>query len=124
MTVGTDTEYRWVCRQCNIDVVGWAHPCWPEAPHDECYWEMQAVPVPEAQCICPRFRDTGGFRIADLTCPIHGLNGTDPGDGYWPAGGDDTGAPAPPHRDPGVTSSDLVTFVNAVTRIVNEGERS
>lgn len=34
-------------------------------------------------CICPRFTDTGGFRIADLTCPIHGVGGTDPGDGYW-----------------------------------------
>jgi hypothetical protein len=35
-------------------------------------------------CICPYFRDTGGFRIADLTCPVHGVEGTDPGDGYWP----------------------------------------
>jgi hypothetical protein len=43
-------------------------------------------PEPEpgtAKCICVRFRDTGGFRIADLTCPVHGVNGTDPGDGYW-----------------------------------------
>jgi len=38
---------------------------------------------PPSDCICPRFRDTGGFRIADLTCPVHGVNGTDPGDGYW-----------------------------------------
>lgn len=38
---------------------------------------------PIVSCICPRFRDTGGFRIADLTCPIHGVNGSDPGDGYW-----------------------------------------
>lgn len=38
----------------------------------------------DEECICPRFRDTGGFRIADLTCPTHGLSGTDPGDGYWP----------------------------------------
>lgn len=34
-------------------------------------------------CICVEFRDTGGFRIADLTCPVHGVSGTDPGDGYW-----------------------------------------
>ncbi len=42
--------------------------------------------IPESQdapkCICTRFSDTGGFRIADLACPIHGVNGTDPGDGY------------------------------------------
>jgi hypothetical protein len=35
-------------------------------------------------CICTVFRDTGGFRIADLACPVHGIKGTDPGDGYWP----------------------------------------
>jgi hypothetical protein len=35
------------------------------------------------RCICPRFSDTGGFRIADLCCPVHGVDGTDPGDGYW-----------------------------------------
>jgi hypothetical protein len=34
-------------------------------------------------CTCPRFNDTGGFRIADLACPVHGVDGTDPGDGYW-----------------------------------------
>lgn len=34
-------------------------------------------------CICPRFCDAGGFRIADLCCQVHGTNGTDPGDGYW-----------------------------------------
>ena len=34
-------------------------------------------------CICTEFKDTGGFRIADLTCPVHGVNGTNPGDGYW-----------------------------------------
>lgn len=34
-------------------------------------------------CICPRFRDTGGYRIADLTCPVHGVDGPEPGDGYW-----------------------------------------
>ena len=38
---------------------------------------------PKALCICPHFRDTGGFRIADLTCPVHGVNGTEPGDGPW-----------------------------------------
>lgn len=35
------------------------------------------------RCICPRFTDTGGFRIADLACPVHGVDGTEPGDGYW-----------------------------------------
>jgi hypothetical protein len=29
------------------------------------------------------FDDTGGFRIADMTCPVHGPNGINPGDGYW-----------------------------------------
>lgn len=31
-------------------------------------------------CICPRFRDIAPSLIADLTCPVHGINGTDPGD--------------------------------------------
>lgn len=35
-------------------------------------------------CICPRFSDAGGFRIADLCCPVHGVSGTDPGDGPRP----------------------------------------
>lgn len=35
------------------------------------------------RCICPRFRDAGGFRIADFACPIHGPRGTEPGDGWW-----------------------------------------
>lgn len=40
------------------------------------------TPPPAAQpCTCPRFRDTGGLRIADLGCPIHGVDGSDPGDG-------------------------------------------
>lgn len=34
-------------------------------------------------CICPQFTDIGEARIADLTCPVHGVNGTDPGDGFW-----------------------------------------
>jgi hypothetical protein len=29
------------------------------------------------------FKDTRGYRIADLTCPVHGAHGTNPGDGYW-----------------------------------------
>lgn len=41
--------------------------------------------VEEPTCNCPRFTDTGGYRIADLTCPIHGISGTDPGDGMWDA---------------------------------------
>jgi hypothetical protein len=40
-------------------------------------------PAEPPRCICPRFRDTGGVRIADLCCPVHGVDGTDPGDGYW-----------------------------------------
>jgi hypothetical protein len=48
--------------------------------------EGGAEPGPQAaECICVRFRDTGGFRIADLACPVHGVNGTEPGDGYWEA---------------------------------------
>lgn len=43
----------------------------------------------ELACICPRFSDTGGFRIADLGCPVHGVDGTDPGDGYWDEGDDE-----------------------------------
>lgn len=35
------------------------------------------------ECICIVFKDTCGFRIADLCCKIHGINGTSPGDGYW-----------------------------------------
>ena len=34
-------------------------------------------------CICPCFHDTGGFRIADLTCPLHGIGGSEEGDGAW-----------------------------------------
>lgn len=45
--------------------------------------EGSAVSSTEPTCICKRFRDTGGYRIADLTCPIHGVEGTDPGDGPW-----------------------------------------
>lgn len=46
-------------------------------------------------CICTMFKDTSGFRIADLCCPVHGVSGTDPGDGYWERaernGGDESG---------------------------------
>jgi hypothetical protein len=31
-------------------------------------------------CTCPRFKDVAPSLIADLACPIHGINGTDPGD--------------------------------------------
>lgn len=34
-------------------------------------------------CICPMFDDIGEYRIADLTCPVHGDEGSDPGDGFW-----------------------------------------
>jgi hypothetical protein len=33
-------------------------------------------------CICPRFRDIAPTLIADLTCPVHGIDGTDPGDKF------------------------------------------
>jgi hypothetical protein len=36
-------------------------------------------------CVCRRFADTGGYRVGDLTCPVHGLNGTGPLDGPWEA---------------------------------------
>lgn len=39
--------------------------------------------VREEGCICPQFSDIGERRIADLTCPVHGSEGTDPGDGFW-----------------------------------------
>lgn len=41
------------------------------------------APVAEPACICVRFRDTGGFRVGDLTCPVHGVEGTEPLDGPW-----------------------------------------
>ena len=44
-------------------------------------------PAEPPRCICPRFNDTGGFRIADLCCPVHGVGGAEPGDGYWEDGG-------------------------------------
>ena len=50
-------------------------------------------------CICIQFRDTGGFRIADLTCPVHGVGGTEPGDGYWETAAE----PSPP--PPGDTAA-------------------
>jgi len=94
MTVQTVTQYVWQCVRSE-----WAyHPKWPMTSH--CYPE---APHP----------DDHGCRWVLEAIPA-------------PAGGreTDTGAPVPPCRAPGVTSSDLVTFVNAVTRIVNEGERS
>ncbi len=41
------------------------------------------MPTVADDCICVRLKDTGGYRIADLGCPVHGVEGTDPGDGYW-----------------------------------------
>ena len=58
---------RWVCGHTEYEEDG---PC------DE------PARVPPS-CICSRFSDTGGFRIADLTCPVHGVGGSHPGDGYW-----------------------------------------
>lgn len=40
-------------------------------------------PKPEPQCICPHFSDTGGMRIGDLCCPVHGVGGHEPLDGPW-----------------------------------------
>jgi hypothetical protein len=54
--------------------------------------------VSDTDCICTRFADTGGFRIADLACPVHGVDGTDPGDGMW-VEGDGTGEALPPFAD-------------------------
>jgi hypothetical protein len=34
-------------------------------------------------CNCPLFKDVFPFRMADLTCPVHGVEGMDPGDGEW-----------------------------------------
>jgi hypothetical protein len=56
-------------------------------------WLVRVVPArpsgvgevatpPTTKCICPKFVDTGGFGIADLCCPIHGVDGSDPGDGF------------------------------------------
>jgi hypothetical protein len=44
--------------------------------------ENQRFIRPEG-CICPMFTDIGEARIADLTCPVHGVDGTEPGDGFW-----------------------------------------
>lgn len=40
---------------------------------------IQMWPVKKV-CVCIEFSDTAGYRIADLTCPVHGVEGTDPGD--------------------------------------------
>jgi hypothetical protein len=45
---------------------------------------VAAPPAVPGTCACPRFVDTGGVRIADLDCPVHGVGGTEPGDGQWP----------------------------------------
>ena len=34
-------------------------------------------------CICPVFRDVVPYRIADLGCPVHGVESDTPGDGFW-----------------------------------------
>jgi hypothetical protein len=43
---------------------------------------LSVTPVPPV-CVCPRFSDTGGYRIADLSCLVHGVDGLTPGDGPW-----------------------------------------
>jgi hypothetical protein len=73
-----------------------AHDAWDEAI-DRAYATLDSLveqvetltnktaasPPPQAHvegCICPRFKDIAPDLIADLTCPVHGVNGTDPGD--------------------------------------------
>jgi hypothetical protein len=47
----------------------------------DAYEARVQAPAGEPECICPRFRDLPeGTIIADLTCPVHGVDGTDPGD--------------------------------------------
>jgi hypothetical protein len=41
------------------------------------------VPAAHGECICVRFSDTGGFRVGDPCCPVHGASGTEPLDGPW-----------------------------------------
>ena len=74
----------------------WAgSPCLSRACGCQLFRPWPADPVPPAspRCICPRFGDTGGCRIADLCCPVHGTSGTDPGDGYWEDSSDDEAVP-------------------------------
>jgi len=52
------------------------------ARHDKEH-HTETHPADVSHCICIRFNDTDGFRIADLMCPIHGVEGVEPGDGYW-----------------------------------------
>jgi hypothetical protein len=40
----------------------------------------QDFPFHVEGCICPRFKDVAPNLVADLTCPIHGVQGSDPGD--------------------------------------------
>lgn len=58
--------------------------CSYEAPYPN-RQRTTEVPVTETECTCKRFIDAGGVRIADLACPKHGVDGTDPGDGWWDA---------------------------------------
>ena len=43
----------------------------------------EQTPPTQPVCICVRFSDTGGYRIGDLCCPVHGVSGTEPLDGPW-----------------------------------------
>lgn len=63
----------------HIDWIRLFHNQW--ALHQ--YTEDRGVHRPRG-CICPRFSDSD-FRIADLTCPYHGLSGPGiyAGDGLW-----------------------------------------
>lgn len=45
--------------------------------------QVQLGHVRPAGCICIMFRDVLPARVADLTCTVHGVGGTDPGDGEW-----------------------------------------
>lgn len=57
-----------------------------KAERERLFAEMDAVRAArERGCVCAWFRDTGGFRIADMACPVHGPDGSEPPDGPWVA---------------------------------------
>lgn len=46
-------------------------------------WLQRTEAEHPATCSCTHFSDTGGFRIGDLCCPVHGVDGAKPLDGPW-----------------------------------------
>lgn len=79
---------------------------------------LQGDQPAEPKCICRKFVDTGGFRLADLCCPVHGVNGTEPGDG--PDDRCHHGRPAPCPECTGLVEP-TVTPPDPSGRIVNGG---